>query len=248
MNLLIKLPTEMILHLFTFLDFETVCKINDALHVQMFIPRQTFVNSDFFEDLTRISSDFLRHCIYYNMKTPSKYRKQIFEMAVETSNFYLVKFLVEDGTEDIFDYIITYTFDLDIIHLLSELGAKFDECFNNNVMVEAAMHGRLDIIKFFIDKQYILSPSVVITAAENGHFKLVKFLADYCTAYEFDKNKVLVIASMYGNFDMVKYMVEKGAYVGENKNEALKAAYINNHNNIIEYLENNSDFYWKHIF
>lgn len=64
---------------------------------------------------------------------------------------------------------------------------KFDGEYYNSVMDFAAIHGRVDIMKFAIDHGYKMNAFTAIEAVRHGQTDVVQWIWDVCSAY-FDRN------------------------------------------------------------
>ena len=96
----------------------------------------------------------------------------------------------------------------------------------------AAKNGRLDIVKYIVEKGEKISDSnAVEIAAESGNLNLVKYLVDEISAKISDYS--VENAASNGHFDIVKYLVEKGAKISD---RSVENAARYGHFDIVKYL------------
>jgi ankyrin repeat protein len=112
----------------------------------------------------------------------------------------------------------------------------------------ATKNGRLDMVKFLVDKGANLNYGSVngttplMLAATNGHLDVVKFLVDKgadVNAKDHKGGTPLMAAVCEGNLDMVKFLVEKGAEVNARGNDGETPLTLATKQDVVEFLKQN---------
>lgn len=96
---------------------------------------------------------------------------------------------------------------------------------------KASLAGRLDCVKWGIEKGYQCNEHVVSFAAENGYLDIVKYLVENGCPCD---SSAAVKAVIKGNFEMLKYLIEKGNC--ECDVSVMKAAAQTNRLEMVKYL------------
>lgn len=118
----------------------------------------------------------------------------------------------------------------DLVKIIVEKGGA-DLAELNVALIKTVKGGRLDIVKFLLQKGANLLNKPLSIAAENGRLDIVEVLLDKGAN---GLNDALIEASCEGHLDIVKYLADKGAY---NWEEALYWAKFGNHSDVIDFLQ-----------
>jgi ankyrin repeat protein len=198
-----------------------------------------------------------------NIDTVIEYSNTAFTLAVKNSNYNLMSFLLNHGSNINLETVIPPLFhaidlgNLKVIEFLINNGADINRQFKDsqsrrfNALGYAIQNDKLDIIKFLLKKgTHINEPAVefklpVVVATENGNFEQIKLFiengADVESIEHSFKNTLLGITALHGNYEIAKYFITKGANLNsknENSETPLMVAVEANQKKIVELLIN----------
>lgn len=96
-------------------------------------------------------------------------------------------------------------------------------------IMKAAVSGRLDCVKWGLEKGYPCDEYAISFSSENGHFDVVKYLVENNCPYS---SLASVKAVIKGHFEILKYLIEKkGCTI-----DVIKSAAQNNKLEMLKYL------------
>ncbi len=162
--------------------------------------------------------------------------------AAEANHYEIVKYLVENGANDISLAFLNASMEgnIDIVKYLVEKGANI-HFQNDQALILASIRGRLRVVKYLIEKGadiHINSDQPLRDASEYGHLGIVEYLIENSADIHAEADAALIYASKEGHYDIVKYLVENGADVSARNFLSFSEAKENGHEKIVEYLEN----------
>ena len=111
---------------------------------------------------------------------------------------------------NVYDTAMSYavqTGDLDLVKSLTDKG----DIDYNDAMLEAVKAGHENIVEFMISKGAGKFNAGLNTAARAGRIKIVRLMFKYGASLNLILNTPLITASENGHLDIVKFLVEKGA-------------------------------------
>jgi ankyrin repeat protein len=157
--------------------------------------------------------------------------------AILAKNLEIVKKLIEKIDDIEIPFVLDWVAgDGDLKTLKYLLDKKGIEP-NYNLLANAAAGGKLEILKYLIDKNIPINYLILSYAASNGHLEMVKYLIEEKGLNNIQKlEDVLTDAASNGKLDIVKYLIEERG-VKNIPEDALEFALARDHLEVYNYLK-----------
>ena len=164
------------------------------------------------------------------------------QKAAEFGHFNIVKYLIDKGA-DVHSNINTelsllewagYYHNTEMIDLVLKTNCPYTK---DMAIVYAAKHGRLNTVKYLIEKGYVGNLDLALKeAAKCNRTEVAKFLIEQGADIHTECNAPLKTASSNGCLELVKLLVEKGANDENLLTSTLYHAITNGHLEVVKYL------------
>jgi len=168
--------------------------------------------------------------------------KSAFLLAVEKGYLDIVEHLVTEGADINLvqgpEYHSAFKLavksgHLDIVKYFVSKGANLNEYGEDFYPNSACCYGHLNILEYFISLNYSVKYEFLISAVNNGHLDVVKFLLERGFDVHTNSDEILNFACFNGNAQLVKYLVELGLLVNDNH---MKIACEWDHLDLVKYF------------
>ena len=156
-------------------------------------------------------------------------------VAYESKNHDIVKYLIEQGADDIDDLLCEYVGEgnFEMVNYLLDKKADI-----TGTLLHAAENGKMDMIKLLLDRGADLSIDggfALSAAHQSENYDIVKYLIDLGVDVDADCNTLLWDYVENDNLEMVKYLLDKKVdvtgslqYAADNGNMVIVKLLLNN--------------------
>ena len=138
--------------------------------------------------------------LYWLCKHNRKPTKKAWKKALENKHFHILKWLQTNFPIKLSWNLVTDA-DLESIKWLYRKGLQI----NNDLVEEAARHGRIDVMKWIRDRGYPWSSSTTEVAASYGQLKFLKWIRKYGCPWS---KSTALFAAENGQLEVVRYAIK----------------------------------------